>query len=187
MALAVSGGRGSPGLGVKDAASSCPGFDRPPWGSGGDSGGCRGYRRCAGLLGGSGGGASPALGPGEQTRGRHASSPRPSCLSFPLEPQPDCEEQPRVCRLNGSGWFRAAWMRVGEQSARPVGCKIAFLEAAHGPGDSHVTRAARGPWLGVPMGPVCSDRALLAALILPCSNPSQILPCSLPKSRPIPA
>lgn len=61
--------------------------------------------------------------------------PASRCLSFPLELQPDCEEQPRVRVLNGSGWFLAAWMHVGEQSARPVGCKIAFLEAAHGPGD----------------------------------------------------
>lgn len=61
--------------------------------------------------------------------------PASRCLSFPLELRTDCLERPHVCVLHGSGWFRAAWMHVGEQSTRPVGCKIAFLEAAHGPGD----------------------------------------------------
>lgn len=65
----------------------------------------------------------------------------PWCLSFPLELETAHEEQPGVCVLSGSGWFCAAWMRVGEQSARPVAWKIAFLEAAHGPGDSDGARA----------------------------------------------
>lgn len=74
----------------------------------------------------------------------------PRCLSFPLELEAACEEQPGVRVLSGSGWFCAAWMRVGEQSARPVAWKIAFLEAAHGPGDSDGARA--GSVLGELLG-----------------------------------
>lgn len=66
-----------------------------------------------------------------------------------------CVEQRCVFVLNGSGWFLAAWLRMGEQRTHPLRCKIAFLEAAHGsrpfisPGIYNVTRAvlALGEWL----------------------------------------
>lgn len=50
------------------------------------------------------------------------------CLSFPQS-----RTVPGLC--SHPKWqrgFCAAWLRVGEQSARPAGCEIASLEAAHG-------------------------------------------------------
>lgn len=123
-----------------------------------------------------------------------------------------CVEQPRVFVLNGSGWFLAAWLRMGEQRAHPLRCKIAFLEAAHGsrpfisPGIYNVTRTvlALGERLRVlslrwdaVLGPVCVHPAPILSQTFtlpkhgpaPCPNSHPALnpaPGTLPKPSPAP-
>lgn len=156
MAVAVSGGRRSPGLGGTRCCFLAPRFWPAP--ARGRVAPVASQQRmlrvpapCRTPGAAPVGSASPDAAPrswllpwqeGSGLRGaaaaaipRLARCPASRCLSFPLEPQPDCEEQLRLCALNGSGWFLAAWVHVGEQSARAVGCEIAFLEAARGPGD----------------------------------------------------
>lgn len=102
-------------------------------------GGCCGYRVCASSWLAPVGSASPNPAPwllswlGDLGSGMQLSGAIPVLAGASVSPRaaespgPACAHTP-----NGSGGFCAAWARVGEQSARPAGCEIASLEAAHG-------------------------------------------------------